>query len=167
MNSPGPVNSPHKWPITRKMFPFDDVIMLNQNAHSSCLINCGNRMVTNTKLSLNIDCPECLVLTDKSYKWFLMQNVNGTWITLDLGPVSVSGEMHDNVTWFCIIIESPERLFVTANPVYTQMSDHLLAYDEWWRLIPYATALWSVFFITCHLWPSFLICIYFIPGMGK
>ena len=26
--SPGPVNSPHKWPVTRKMFPFDDVIML-------------------------------------------------------------------------------------------------------------------------------------------
>ena len=25
----GPVNSPHKWPVTRKMFPFDDVIMLS------------------------------------------------------------------------------------------------------------------------------------------
>ena len=24
----GPVNSPHKWPVTRKMFPFDDGIML-------------------------------------------------------------------------------------------------------------------------------------------
>ena len=24
-NSPGPVNSPHKGPVTRKMFPFDDV----------------------------------------------------------------------------------------------------------------------------------------------
>ena len=23
----GPENSPHKWPVTRKMFPFDDVIM--------------------------------------------------------------------------------------------------------------------------------------------
>ena len=23
----GPVNTPHKWPVTRKMFPFDDVIM--------------------------------------------------------------------------------------------------------------------------------------------
>ena len=23
----GPVNSPHKWPVTPKMFPFDDVIM--------------------------------------------------------------------------------------------------------------------------------------------
>ena len=27
-NSPGPVNSPHKGPVTRKIFPFDDVIML-------------------------------------------------------------------------------------------------------------------------------------------
>ena len=24
----GPVNSPHKRPVTRKMFPFDDVIMI-------------------------------------------------------------------------------------------------------------------------------------------
>ena len=31
----GPVNSPHKWPVTRKMFPFDDVIM----KHLSRLIN--------------------------------------------------------------------------------------------------------------------------------
>ena len=27
----GPVNSPHKWPVTRKMFPFDDVIMVSTN----------------------------------------------------------------------------------------------------------------------------------------
>ena len=27
----GPVNFPHKWPVTRKMFPFDDVIM-DENA---------------------------------------------------------------------------------------------------------------------------------------
>ena len=26
----GPVNSPHKWPVTRKMLPFDDVIMIQQ-----------------------------------------------------------------------------------------------------------------------------------------
>ena len=33
----GPVNSPHKWPVTRKMFPFDDVIMLSsgQDSHFS------------------------------------------------------------------------------------------------------------------------------------
>ena len=27
----GPVNSPHKWPVTRKMFPFDDVIVIISN----------------------------------------------------------------------------------------------------------------------------------------
>ena len=30
-NSPGPANSPHKGPVTRKMFPFDDVIMGKYN----------------------------------------------------------------------------------------------------------------------------------------
>ena len=31
--SPGPVNSPHKWPVTRKMFPFDDYIMQLWTTH--------------------------------------------------------------------------------------------------------------------------------------
>ena len=30
----GPVNSPHKWPVTRKMFRFDDVIMIDRHDHS-------------------------------------------------------------------------------------------------------------------------------------
>ena len=34
-NSPGHVNSPHKGPVTRKMFPFDDVIMGNVNRHAA------------------------------------------------------------------------------------------------------------------------------------
>ena len=29
----GPVNSPHKWPVTRKMFPFDDVIVVLISFH--------------------------------------------------------------------------------------------------------------------------------------
>ena len=29
----GPVSSPHKWPVTLKMFPFDDVIMLSPFLH--------------------------------------------------------------------------------------------------------------------------------------
>ena len=28
----GPVNSPHKWPVTRKMFPFDDVITISEQS---------------------------------------------------------------------------------------------------------------------------------------
>ena len=30
----GPVNYPHKWPVTRKMFPFDDVIMIKMGSRS-------------------------------------------------------------------------------------------------------------------------------------
>ena len=40
-----PVNSPHKWPVTRKMFPFDDVIMSFQN-HS------GYRECSSTALTM-------------------------------------------------------------------------------------------------------------------
>ena len=35
----GPVNFPHKWPVTRKMFPFDDVIMDN-----SCILKCEMKL---------------------------------------------------------------------------------------------------------------------------
>ena len=38
----GPVNSPHKWPVTRKKFPFDDVIM-------------GLMMPYSIKILVNID----------------------------------------------------------------------------------------------------------------
>ena len=38
-----PVNSPHKWPVTREMFPFDDVIMgwrFAFNGQSFAHLNC-------------------------------------------------------------------------------------------------------------------------------
>ena len=39
-----PVKSPHKWPVTRKMFPFDDVIMKGRK--------CGERFHVMTSLWL-------------------------------------------------------------------------------------------------------------------
>ena len=43
-----PVNSPHKWPVTRKMFPFDDVIM-------DIKMRLGNRAVeTSVKFQKNM-----------------------------------------------------------------------------------------------------------------
>ena len=38
----GQVNSPHKWPVTRKMFPFDDVIMLRFCLVQGCIPNIPN-----------------------------------------------------------------------------------------------------------------------------
>ena len=40
----GLVNSPHKWPVTRKMFPFDDVIMVFGSA-LSVYISCRVELV--------------------------------------------------------------------------------------------------------------------------
>ena len=45
-NSPGPVNFPHKGPVTRKMFPYDDVIM-RQTAHVTT--------------PLTVSCPKCSI----------------------------------------------------------------------------------------------------------
>ena len=37
----GPVNSPHKWPVTRKMFPFYDVIMVTFEGERHSLLSIG------------------------------------------------------------------------------------------------------------------------------
>ena len=56
----GPVNPPHKWPVTRKMFPFDDVIM-------------GTSNTTETKLTL-----KCLIPYGAEFSLFQANLVN-TW----------------------------------------------------------------------------------------
>ena len=42
-----PVNSPHKWPVTRKMFPFDDVIMKRTGSK-------GVRLVDHMQRNINV-----------------------------------------------------------------------------------------------------------------
>ena len=44
----GPVNSPHKWPVTRKMFPFDDVIMVTGRLRG---VSTGHRWIALTQAS--------------------------------------------------------------------------------------------------------------------
>ena len=41
----GPVNFPHKWPVTRKMFPFDDVIMMRWKSLPSRLNLTARRLL--------------------------------------------------------------------------------------------------------------------------
>ena len=67
-NSPGPVNSPHKGPVTRKMFPFDDVIIswitadiatlrrsqtVSVRVRASCLPATSHRLNRSVSLLLN------------------------------------------------------------------------------------------------------------------
>ena len=47
-----PVNSPHKWPVTRKMFPFDDVIMNITNTHRVTTTNTQRHHISHNVLTL-------------------------------------------------------------------------------------------------------------------
>ena len=55
----GPVNSPHKWPVTRKMFPFDDVIMKDyrhpQAIHSSTFIEINSTTIARLEQDASIN----------------------------------------------------------------------------------------------------------------
>ena len=52
----GPVNSPHKWPVTRKMFPFDDIIMeCRERSH----VKTSLWFLTQTLYSLRCTGPLC------------------------------------------------------------------------------------------------------------
>ena len=44
-----PVNSPHKWPVTRKMFPFDDVIVNIVKKQAATVQKCILRFMWNLK----------------------------------------------------------------------------------------------------------------------
>ena len=50
-NSPGPVNSPNKWPVTLKMFLFDDVIMFNGWFLAGCCCLQINVIVESSRLN--------------------------------------------------------------------------------------------------------------------
>ena len=58
-NSPGPVNSPHKGPVTRKMFPFDDVIMNGTRASPELCIKFISRDSSHVLV--------CMTFSEQSY----------------------------------------------------------------------------------------------------
>ena len=74
-----PVNSPHKGPVTRKMFPFDDVIMVIKSVHRNHVRTIGhydqaNRCLYFEIVSLPGDGMKCgftSVKQQKSLKWLL------------------------------------------------------------------------------------------------
>ena len=99
----GPVNSPHKWPVTRQMFPFDDVIMI--------CVKMGDSRNFHPKL----------LVTEHSSTW---QNSFGSyfreWVVL--------GKHHPS-TYMCMI--SNELISTSAcSCSFTQFYIHLVKSEE-------------------------------------
>ena len=81
-NSPEPVNSPHKGPVTRKMFPFDDVIMdiPYSNGNNLLLWSCLNSLAPG-KLEWNfrhVIFKQILVIG-----WGIFSEIALIWMSLD------------------------------------------------------------------------------------
>ena len=87
-NSPGPVNSPHKGPVTRKMFPFDDVIMvifrpLYLPWCNFCGYFCnGSHCAIQTNSVVNFSrriryCDACITTIHQVLCYLLCNNLNG------------------------------------------------------------------------------------------
>ena len=70
----GPVNFPHKWPVTRKMFPLDDVIMERGRTIYVCRHTKNHTpspASATLKVTLNVRGPSYPGLT-RSISWVLM-----------------------------------------------------------------------------------------------
>ena len=83
----GPVNSPHKWPVTREMFPFDDVIMRVTLYARLTLIVVSRRpsQTTRTQRLNNTGCIHlCGILIDNncllSYQQVHILSDRGWWL---------------------------------------------------------------------------------------
>ena len=62
----GPMNSPHKWPVTRKMFPFDDVIIFLWRHHVFGIMN----ITPNAPYSVHL-----AEYTPRSLQWFIIRMI--------------------------------------------------------------------------------------------
>ena len=89
----GPVNSPHKGPVTRKMFPFDDVIM---KKHKPYKWNMTRIQGAINKSLWHID----FIIADKSYEAKLRHP--------QIKSYSINSTTYN--WWWCLEIEEINRL---------------------------------------------------------
>ena len=96
----GPVNSPHKWPVTRKRFPFDDVIMKTRGTASSKTTP-GLRLNAKTVLP-------CMgiITTVLSISWYSYTGKSASWYS---GGALISGIL--------LIIDLGEKFLFYCKPI--------------------------------------------------
>ena len=82
----GPVNSPHKWSVTRKMFPFDDIIKIHKQVRCTyCFLP-----VYNSFSSVGSDCQPFDFI--KSFRFYVMCFLLFLMQTCRLrNPITVTG----------------------------------------------------------------------------
>ena len=90
----GPVNSPHKWPVTRKMFPFDDVIMMKHYDYETMKIALYATIQLYTLINISEQCGNA---TTFNFIWFQLILCFG--ILFVMWPDICSGGQEKYVIW--------------------------------------------------------------------
>ena len=125
-----PVNPPHKWPVTRKMFPLDDVIMLRYCiAHMHCALTnvfgCRQFSTTPSKIFLRDGQPSDRIRVASHFDLTLFPRSSplGTWWRWNENRFSLTGPLCGEFTghrWvsitkagdaelWCFLRYAPER----------------------------------------------------------
>ena len=145
-------NSPHKGPVTRKMFPFDDVIM---GAESSTTLWCllfGWRRDIESSFAVPALCAE--IQRSWAFSWMIILIYVRFCIVSTFGNMTASileGEIYGDITW------APWRLKSLVNGLFVQQlfeattGGTLLTYwssvggecsDDWWILFTKGSVSW-------------------------
>ena len=95
-----PVNSQHKWPVTRKIIPFDDVIMMNRAPHDQNfhLPNLQNVAFSNTHYLKDKFAKIHLSHWQFYLPWVIGQSDMSALNELLLRKLSKSNHQHDQMT---------------------------------------------------------------------
>ena len=117
----GPVNSPHKWPVTRKMFPFDDVIMkCRPGGETNPLWSCICVALQNLHSTLDW---RHQAITWNNVDWGHIVSLSwSSWSTIVSSPMichmpaSILLIIHIFLNAFCLIVwRSENRFFIVLN----------------------------------------------------
>ena len=96
---PGPVNSPHKWPVTWKMFPFDGVIMDDSARQWDVVYRVS--VVETVLLRTKTACQS--LLNNHFYhstpRVVMMPTLSSTMAMYDCTPVKLSTMIWDHFSW--------------------------------------------------------------------
>ena len=118
-----PVNSPHKWPVTRKMFPFDDVIMTwKPFRHCGSPVDSHHKRAETNRffvISMNM-------LLDNSRVADDLRHMSPTWRHCNVGGMVYNYVSF--VNWNCSVFD----LFSGRSDI-TRYCIIMAIFEAWWR----------------------------------
>ena len=175
----GPVNSPHKWPVTRNMFPFDDVIMKwaqpirfafcwNWYRYREC---CATPCITTSReylfwwCSFRLDIPLYLSIFEVHYSrvsthW--SENVVLSWVQ-DRSSVLQLPELWSGTQQFSCWMKLRQLWTMDQKPSFKQLlkmcvncieklqNINVLWYHYYWFPIDKTLKKFNIKGVTCHL----------------